>query len=507
MSRRWKVALIATVASVLGLQLLYVAAVNLALGLAPRHYHTRYHEQLYLDWHAWSPWYGRFYVRDFHMRFQDPNDVQLDLTVDRADVDLSISSLLHRRITFGRIRADGAALRMVTKVSQDEANRFPRRIAAFPRMQSPGFSPVSEGTGPRHLTQKDIERLWRIELRDTEGVLKEIWFDEYRYVGVAVVRGEIAFEPDQSITVAPTFLHLDGGTLSAGPHVIASQLTAHVQAALAPTFNIRERPQGVIRALSGRLRLDADIAGLEAVELYGDGLMLDGAGVANADITLNEGRISRESHFAVGLDRLEARSNGFALKGHGRLDAAGAAKGAGLDLKAALDGTLASPPLGGQPLVMNVREASATMSVSSRDLAGPPRFLQLAGRVREVRAPNARPLTREAAKRVPVLANVVLGDGPLTASGDILVTRRGARVRLNQARLGSAVVQGTAQRSKGRWNGAAAGVVGGLNLGVKLQDSRAKVEPFIGKDWLRDELQRLGLEPTPPRPAPPRPGS
>jgi hypothetical protein len=507
MSRRWKVVLIAAVAAVAGVQLLYLAAVNLALGVAPRHYTLSNHEQLYLDWRAWSPWYGRFYVRDFHMRFQDPNDVQLDLTVDRANVDLSIFSLLHRRITFGRIRAEGAALRMVTKVSQDDANRFPRRIAAFPRLQSPGFSPVMQGPGPRHLTQDEIEHMWRVELRDTQGVLKEIWFDEYRYVGPAVVRGEIAFEPNHSIAVGPTWLHVDGGTLRAGPHVIASQLTAKVEAALAPTFNIRERPSGIIRALSGRLRLEADVAGLEAVELYGDGLTLDGAGVANADITVHEGRITRESHLSLGLDRVEGHSKGFALKGHGRLDAAGAAKGVGLELNAALDGTLTTPPLSGAPLVMSVRGASATMSVSSRDLAGPPRFLQLKGRVREVRAPNARPLTRQAAKKVPVLATVVLGDGPLTASGDVLVTRKGALVRLLQAKLGSAVVQGAAQRSKGRWNGAAAGVIGGLNLGVQLKDSRAKYEPFIGKDWLRDALERLGLEPIAPRPAPLRPGS
>jgi hypothetical protein len=507
MSRRWKAVLIAA-AAVAGLQLLYLVAVNVALKIAPRRYMTGHHEQLYLEWdHAWSPWYGRFYVRGFHLRFQDPDDVQLDLAVDRANADLSLASLIRRRITFRRIRAEGAAFRMVTKVSPEAAKRLPKRVAAFPRIQQPGFSPVKEGGGPRQLTQADVDKLWRIELRDTVGALREIWFDEYRYQGPARVRGELVFEPHQSITVAPTSLRLDGGTLSAGGDVLASVVSAAIDASIPPTSDLRERPRRVIRALSAHARVEANVMSLTAVELYRHELQFDGAGLLTADVVVNEGRISRDSWLSLGLDRLTAGARGFALSGRGRLDARAAARGVGLDLTAGVDGTLTSPPVGGERLVMQVRDTSATMAVSSRDLLGPPRFLRLNGRVGEVSTVNTRVLAQQAAKKVPLLANTMLGAGPLTASGDVTVTRKHAVVRLEQAKLGSAVMQGVAQRSKGRWTGAAAGIIGGLTVGVQVQDSRAHYEPFVGQDWLHDALEQLGLEPIAPRPAPLKPGS
>jgi hypothetical protein len=507
MSRRWKAVLIAVLA-VAGLQLLYLVVLNVALRVAPGHYTPGNHEQLYIGWErAWTPWYGRFYVRGFHMRFQDPNDVQLQLTVDRAQVEFSMASLVRRRITFRRIRAEGAALRMVTKVAPEEAKRFSRRVAAFPRLDEPGFSPLKQGGGPTHLTQADIDRMWRIELRDTEGALREIWFDEYRYTGPAFVRGELVFEPNKSITLAPTTLRLDGGKLSAGGAVLASELTAQAEASVPPMFDLHDRPKRVIRAMTARLRVEANVSSLSAVELYLDDVKVDGAGVLNADIVVNEGRIARESHLALGLDRLTVAARNFELSGRGRLDGGAAAKGVGLELTAEVAGTLTSPPVSGERLVMNVRDTSATVSISSRDLLGPPRFLRLHGRVGEVSTANTTALTQQAAKKVPLLAKTLLGVGPLTASGDVTVTRRHAVVRLDQAKLGSAVVQGVAQRSKGRWTGAAAGIIGGLTVGVQVQDSHAHYEPFVGKDWLHDALKQLGLEPIVQRPAPLKPGS
>src|SRR5581483_3508053 len=213
------------------LQVLYLVAANVALhfDLIPNTLWRATH-QARMHWDsAWSPWYGRVYVRGFSLRFDDENEVQLDLGADRATVDVSLIELLRRRVTLPRVRAGTVSYRMVTKVTKAQAQALPERVAAFPPSRVPGFSPVKKGGPRQRRTQEQVHKLWRVELRDATAGLSDLWLDEYRYSGPGRVQGGFIFEPQKSITMAPAQLELFGGTVSAGPSVVSPDFTLSIE--------------------------------------------------------------------------------------------------------------------------------------------------------------------------------------------------------------------------------------------------------------------------------------
>ena len=76
--------------------------------------------------------------------------------------------------------------------------------------------------------------------------IRELWFDEYRYQGPAHVVGSFALQPLKQLRVGPATLDLQGGALSAGSHVLSSQLTARVTTTIAPVSLLGVQPIAVV---------------------------------------------------------------------------------------------------------------------------------------------------------------------------------------------------------------------------------------------------------------------
>ena len=60
---------------------------------------------------AWSIWPGRVHVRNYQMRFREP-DVELFMTLDQADVTVDLSALFRRTFRATRVRGHGLVMRV-----------------------------------------------------------------------------------------------------------------------------------------------------------------------------------------------------------------------------------------------------------------------------------------------------------------------------------------------------------------------------------------------------------
>jgi hypothetical protein len=196
------------------------------------------------------------------------------------------------------------------------------------------------------------------------------------------------------------------------------------------------------------------------------------------------------------LDALDAHAKDFGFKGRALLEA-DVHDAKALAVSANVAGAVTSPPLDGAPLVVQVRDMTGTLAMSSRDLGAPMHFVELSAKVPDANVADASPITRRASKSVPVIPKLVLSNGPLVGSASLTVTPDGTLVRLEQARLGNAVLQGAAQLRDGAWTGAAAGKAAGVPVGVRLNDGQPSLQLLVSGDWLRSELQREGIQ-TPP---------
>jgi hypothetical protein len=64
---------------------------------------------------------------------------------------------------------------------------------------------------------------------------------------------------------------------------------------------------------------------------------------------------------------------------------------------------------------------------------------------------------------------------------------------LRHARLGLAELHGGARTSNEGWNGAAAGHVAFLPIGIRLRGGKAELAPFASDTWLDAELAAAGI--------------
>jgi hypothetical protein len=450
------------------------------------------HGQLHLEWDGISsPYFGHCDVRGLRMRYQGPDDVQLEVRAAHATADASLLTLPGHHLKLQHVRASDVTLRMVRRVTPQQARRHPRRVDAFAKIDAPGFSPVRQPTPP--LSRKQIDRLWSVELDDARASLREVWLDEYRYVGPATLRGGMFLAPRRRVAVSPTTVQLLGGAVTAGPYRVATRVESVVEASAQPTPNPDREPLRIVRGLSAHVRGTLRVESLQALRLYRTKPKLDGAGAADVDLRIEEGRIASDSHASLDLSRFEATLGRFTYGGKAHVALERREKRKGLELTSALNGTVITPRLNDAPLVVSVRDMIAHIEFTSCDLAGRPRFSRIEARMPGLYAADTGPLTRQAARKKPLLAPLVLGQGPLRAAVGIEVTPGRAFAHLDDLSLGKLRFRGAALRTDGQWKGAAAGWVGGLAVGVKLDDSGLDYDLFIKRDWLPRELQKDGI--------------
>ncbi len=159
---------------------------------------------------------------------------------------------------------------------------------------------------------------------------------------------------------------------------------------------------------------------------------------------------------------------------------------AGYTLGGALD--VPSPAL-----TVALSGAVAELSLHDTDLSAGLTLLRLRAVLGEARVRDARAITQLVSAKLPVLAPLVLGNGPLVASLSAEVTPLDKTVRLLTAALGGARLHGAAHAGPGGWSGAAAGHFSKVSFGLRLREGVLDTSALVGAGWLARELAAAGL--------------
>lgn len=172
---------------------------------------------------ASSPWPGRVRLEGLSIRMEDYN-VQFLLTLERAQVDISLLELPKRAFHALWVDAEGVSFKMRHKV---HAVENARRLAAYPKIEGFSDPPLYRGPKPPPISDADYD-LWRIHIENVTARVKELWFLEYRYAGKGVATGSFLLQPARSFELSLSRLDLFGGRLTVAERPVAATVDGRI---------------------------------------------------------------------------------------------------------------------------------------------------------------------------------------------------------------------------------------------------------------------------------------
>ncbi len=370
----------------LGLWALYAIAANVVLRTSLLRTWLE-SDQLHVEYaSAWSWLPGRVHARGYSMRFQDSN-VQFELDLERVTFQLDPFAVVSKRFHLTHVDGDGARFLFRHKVDRVDGNEA--RIAAFAHIEGMPDPPLkTSGHGPP--TPDYAYKLWTIELDDVATSVRELWIEEYRYVGAGSVAGGFRLKPERELRVDPSVLVARGGVVSIGgaPLIVRSHgtLEAHV-----PTYDVRD-PEGaeVFGKIDGRMNLEGDLVSIAPL---GETYMPHAKGVS---IERGEGRIALHVRMDRGPftpdSRVTWRSRDVVVKTpmgvvHGEVDARASIADGRLVGDASI--AAASFAIDGKPAV-HARGAQAHVDLGNDDVTKPFHLAGASFAVASAAAPDLR---------------------------------------------------------------------------------------------------------------------
>ena len=214
---------------------------------------------------------GRVHLEGVSIRGRD-RAVEWRLTLDRADVDVSLVALLHRTFRATRVRGSGFTMRARLRLGAD-AN--PSVIAALPPIAGLADPPLLDlGPEPPPLTDADYN-LWALDFPDVDVEhVREVWIQALRSKGDSRMRGRWLFRPQRWLDVGPARVDANGVDLFHGRQQLASGLRGSFETTVHP-FDVRKASGLTILdqvSCDGRLRGRAIVAGALRLLVPGSGV-------------------------------------------------------------------------------------------------------------------------------------------------------------------------------------------------------------------------------------------
>jgi hypothetical protein len=474
-----------------GMELSYLLVTNALLvsGLIQRAANTDQNTRL--GWRsAYSPWPGRVYVSDFSLILQDPM-IQFQLGIDRAKVDVVLWELLEKRFRARHVHAQGVRYRFVGKVESVAGKE--ERVSAFPPIAGFTRPALRQNPMPPPATEADRDALWSAQLDDVDATISELWFTEFRYRGAGRVQGAFFLEPLRKLWVGPTRLRLDGGKLEVGDHLISSSFAAQAKVAIAPVDLPSSPGLRVLHTLDASIHCESSIEDLGAADLYLAGLRAEGAARVVAELQIADAKLMPGSSLDARLTGTRVAFQGYQFTGdaHAQITVPGEVRAP--TVNAALTGTVRVPVPGREPVVAAISGLTVELVFANNDLLREMPLDRLHAVLGEARVRDARAVTEAAGAAVPVLAPLVLGQGPLVVSATAHVTPDYKLIRIKSLTLGNGELAGAAISGPGGWNGAAAGHFADVPIGLQLRNNKIQVTPFTSSAWLGAELLKEGI--------------
>jgi hypothetical protein len=328
--------------------------------------------------------------------------------------------------------------------------------------------------------------------------LRELWFLEHRWEGPGHVTGRFELSPMRRLRVGPAVLTLAGGELRAGPHVVSKDLRLRLGATV-ESFDVQALDgMQVFRPISATVQLEAKDFSPALLALYVEGLEAGGSGSLVADVRIESGRLGSGTRVELEMESTRAEVAGFVYSGAPRLalslDVTGKDEPGVPRVHATVPGEVSVPLSNGAHARADLEGLRANGTLSGKDIVESISLDKLDVRVEEVRVVDARSIESAVmGSLVSFFIHPLLGKGPLVGSAAVDWRKDVTIVLLRHASLGLAEMRGAARTSTGGWDGAAAGHIGFLPIGVRLNDSKAKVALFVSDAWLDAELAAAGI--------------
>jgi hypothetical protein len=327
---------------------------------------------------------GRVHVRELRLRSEDYN-VQFEVTLESATVDVSLLELASKKFRALRVRAEGVSFRARHKVQAVGLDA--RRLAAYPPIAGFSDPPLYVGKAPAPIPESEYD-LWEMALDDVEGSVKEIWILEHRFLGKARVKGGFGMRPARFFEVLPSRLELESGAMSIAGVPTLRDVKGTIDCDVARTDVQRITGLQVFRTFSASLVLSGARGDLAAANVYTEprlGVTAGGSLRAQARVRLRRGVIEQGSSIQLASEDLVLQRERERLRGAARvvvdspapstLSVCASSRAVTLDRPASPK--IEGPKLGGATLCAALAPADTTQPMAVQRVTGSVQKLQI----------------------------------------------------------------------------------------------------------------------------------
>lgn len=186
---------------------------------------------------AYSILPGKVHIDGLTIRGREPA-LEWALTLDHADVHISLADLFRHRFRATRLRSSGFTIR--ARLRLDRVDATSAVVAALPPIAGFADPPLlDEGPEAPPLTDATYH-LWSVELDDVEVEhVREVWIQALRAEGDTHVRGRWLFRPQRWLDVGPATVEANGMDVFYGSAVLATGVRGSLLATVHP-FDLRQ---------------------------------------------------------------------------------------------------------------------------------------------------------------------------------------------------------------------------------------------------------------------------
>jgi hypothetical protein len=438
---------------------------------------------------ASSRWPGTIHVKNFRFRDRDPK-AEWSVELAEADLTYSLADLLRRRFHVTRVTGRGLVFHARNRLTRAEAER-PRARLLPPIAGFPDPPLLSQPTPKPPPTGKE----WTVRIENLSiDSVREVWIDDYRFTGNALLTGGFFLHPNQQAEIYPTELASETGVLRSGNQVLAEDLRAKFAARL-PAWDPRQLSGSqVLRLVIGNAEATMGLPTAELVNrLIGE--------PAGTRLEKGSGRMtvkaSVERGVASGVIEYSSRDLALSIldvEMRGRFEARMALSGVHLETLGG--GRLDNGRLNLTDAVLFDPDGTSHPWWGRIDFsrgAFRPKTEALFTTTATARSRDSRPLLRIVGLKIPKWARKLLDlESVLTARGSVRIGHGLVEIRRMTARTGKVRIDGD-YRAKGSAKSGTFLIDSGLlSVGVGIDGAKTELDVLGPRKWFR---QRAGWEP------------
>ena len=434
--------------------------------------------KLFLTWTSASAGRpGTVVVTGLELRGSDPN-VQWWFHMDRAEIRYSVFDLLGRTFHATSVRATGLRFRLRQRLAPRHATAASRA----PLPDIPGFGAVPVKGGPPFFAPPEPPgRYWQVQIDDLVAPAREIWIDEFRYVGDGRVAGSFFLWPRKRAQVGPARVDFGGGTVWLGRDAAAKDFRGSVSGSIAPFDPRAVRGNEAYRFVSGEAHAAGEMPGAAFLNYYlrdsTEPRLSGGRGKLEARLALRHGIGTLSATLASAAVRAAYRKSTLAGDAVVRLrlddwrpaEAFGAMRDTKVELADVSTGA-------------GARHWWGTFDVGPGKLRSTDGGLELSGRV-AARCRDARPLYTLFSVGLPKWAQGLFTLDDFRATAGIVLGPATVEVSSLDARGGKFTVAGDYRRRGKTAGGVFRVSAGSLSAGVEIAGGKSAVRLAGAKKW------------------------